>query len=204
MEKYDEILKYWFEDIDEDTVVAPGSALADKWFSPTPQQDEEVRKLFEGDLKKAEKGEYKAWEEDPYGRLAIIILFDQFSRQIYRGQEKAFANDIEALKLSLRSLKDGFDGRVSFVERVFYYMPLMHAESKELQVTAVETFEKHLREAERYEDPNVEFFKHVLQQAVKHREVIFRFSRFPQRNDALGRRSTSDEKEFIETPANQL
>jgi len=202
MERYEEILDFWFEGIDEDSEVAPDSNLVKKWFIVSEKFDTEVRKNFETDLKKAQNGEYKNWEDDPRGRLALIILFDQFSRQIHRGLEKAFVSDIAALELSLRSIKDGFDGRVNFVERIFYYMPIMHTESKEVQVTSVEIFEKHLREAERYEDQNIQLFQLNLEHAVKHRDVIFQFNRFPFRNDAMGRRSTSDEREFMEDPAN--
>lgn len=204
MERYQNIIKFWFEDLDEDSLLAPDSDLVKKWFRGRKSLDAEIKAKFEDDLNKADKGAYAAWEDDGYGRLALILLFDQFARSMYRGSSRAFDYDLKALELALRSVKDGFDGRVYFVERIFYFMPLMHAENLEIQANSVEMYEKLVREAERYEDQNVPFLKYVLEYARKHHDVIARFRRFPQRNAALDRRSTSEERDFMDDPANNF
>lgn len=204
MERFHDIIKFWFENLDEDSLISPDSDLAKKWFRGNSTLDAEIKKNFEGDLKKADNGEYASWEEDGYGRLALILLYDQFARNMYRGEEKAFAYDLKALELALRSVKDGFDGRVYFVERIFYFMPLMHSENIEVQSSSVEVYEKLVREAERYEDQNVPFLEYVLEYARKHMDAIERFRRFPHRNNALGRRSTSEERDYLDDPENSF
>lgn len=204
MERIEAILQFWFGDIDEDTEVTMDSEYSKKWFGKSEELDKEIKKNFEGDVKKAIKGQLDDWADDPRGRLALIILLDQFTRNIYRDSPKAFDSDLKALELSLASLKDGFDGRVGFVERQFMYMPLMHSENLEVQKNSVEVFAKHLEEAERYEDPSVEYFRSVLEYAQKHHDVIERFKRFPHRNKILGRRSTSEELAFLEEPGSSF
>ena len=203
MERYEEILEYWFgEDFDEDTQVTRDSILVQEWFRPTKDMDQEIKGYFEKDLKAAQKGKLDDWEDDPESRLALLVLLDQFSRNIYRGDAKAFDNDLRALELSLKSIKDGFDGRVSFVQRQFYYMPLMHAENLEVQQTSVQVFTKLILEAERYEDPSLDYLRSVLDFAKQHLDVFQTFGRFPWRNDALNRRSTTEERLFLSDPDN--
>jgi uncharacterized protein (DUF924 family) len=203
MERYHAIIQFWFEDLDEDSVLTMESPLVRKWFHGSSSLDLEIKKNFEGDLQAAAEGKYASWEDNGYGRLALILLFDQFPRNMYRGQVKAFDYDLKALELALRSLKDGFDGRVYFVERIFYFMPLMHSENLEIQENAIEAYEKLLREAERYEDQNVPFLRLVLERAMRHKDAIARFRRFPQRNVALNRRSTSEERDYLDDPINR-
>lgn len=203
MERHKEILKYWFENLDEDTLLTQESPLVKKWFGKDKKVEQELKK-FEPDIKKAAKGEYAEWENDAYGRLALILLYDQFPRHLYRDTPKAYQYDLKALELALRSVKDEFEGRVYFVERLFYFLPLLHAENMEVQTTSVEMFGKLLEEAERYEDQNVPFLKEMLVKAQRHLEIYQRFGRFPDRNRALDRKATSEEREFAEDPMNQL
>lgn len=204
MERYQKIIQFWFEDLDEDSVLTPESPLVKKWFQGSKSLDLEIKKNFEDDLKAADRGEYVAWEAHGYGRLALILLYDQFPRNMYRGEARAYHYDLKALELSLRSLKDGFDGRVYFIERIFYFLPLMHSENLEVQESSLEAYEKLLREAERYEDQNVPFLRYVLDYARKHMDAITRFRRFPQRNSALNRRSTSEERDYLDDPGNRF
>lgn len=202
MERYEEILEFWFEDLDEDSLVTPESELNRKWFAKDSKLDKDIKSKFAGDVKKAAKGEYDSWIEDPRGRLALIIILDQFTRNVYRDTPEAFSNDLKALELALMSAKDEFDGRVYFVERIFYYLPMEHSESLEVQETSVNLFQKLYNEAQRYEDQNAPYLKYVLDYAQRHLEVIKLFGRFPHRNKTLGRRSTSEEIEFLQDPNN--
>lgn len=196
-DKINDIWEYWFLDLDEDSEVTFDSAFHRRWFTRDLDLDKEIKKMYGADVKNAAKGEYDDWINDPQGRLVLIILLDQFSRRIHRDSPKAYANDLKALELSLMSVKDGFDGRVGFVERIFYFLPIMHAENLELQETSLQAFQKLVREAERYEDLNVEYCKYMMSVAVKYAEAMKQFSRFPHRNDLLNRRSTSDERLYL-------
>lgn len=198
-ERINDVLNFWFEDLDEDTAIK-GSETAKRWFIKNEKNDKFIKKNFEKDVKKAAKDEYKDWEETPEGRLALIILLDQFSRNIYRDTPKAFENDLKALELCLKSLKDGTVERLRLIERVFLFMPLMHSENLELQELSVQSFEKLYKRAEEEEDINAEYFQSNYDYAVRHKEAIELFKRFPHRNKTLNRRSTSDEIEYLQDP----
>ena len=194
------VLDYWFSDFDIDEKIDSESACVQRWFRRNMETDKEIKKLFEEDLKKAIKGEYDFWAEDAEGRLALTILLDQFPRNMYRNTTKAFSGDLKALELALRSIKDGFDGRVEFVERLFIYMPLMHSENLEVQELSLKYFTLLVEEATACEEINVDYLKTVLDYAQRHYDMIKEFGRFPHRNKVLRRRSTSDELAFLQMP----
>jgi uncharacterized protein (DUF924 family) len=170
------------------------------WFgepdSPeiTPQTDELIRDRYGELTAAAEQGELSAWESSPRRRLALILLLDQFSRNIYRGSVRAYSQDLQALTLAVSGMQLGADATLDPVERLFFYMPLMHAESLEVQEESVAAFRRLLEEApadlQRIFDGN-------LRAAVQHRNVIQRFGRFPHRNRVLGRDSTPAEIEWL-------
>lgn len=159
-----------------------------------------VREHFEKDIKKAIAGGYGDWEDTIQGRLALIILFDQFPRNIYRGTATAFKWDQLALDLSLRSWHDGDDMAMPLIERVFVYMPFMHAEDVEIQNLSLRCFERLVTESEKISPLNTHYFKYNLEYARKHRDIIEKFGRFPHRNNSLSRKSTVQELEFLEGP----
>jgi uncharacterized protein (DUF924 family) len=162
----------------------------------TPQTDELIRERY-GELTQiAERGALAAWESSPRRRLALILLFDQFSRNIYRGSARAFAQDLEALSLTVSGMQIGADATLDPVERLFFYMPLMHAESLDVQDESVAAFRRLVEEAAA--DLH-RIFKASLDAAVRHRDIIARFGRFPHRNAALGRESTPEEVEWLAT-----
>ena len=162
----------------------------------TPQTDELIRERY-GELTQiAERGALAAWESSPRRRLALILLFDQFSRNIYRGSARAYAQDLEALSLTVSGMQIGADATLDPVERLFFYMPLMHAESLDVQEESVAAFRRLMEEAAA--DLH-RIFQASLDAAVQHRDVIARFGRFPHRNDALGRESTPEEVEWLDT-----
>src|SRR5687767_1165445 len=131
MDGVDEILAYWFGDTGN-----PGDRMK-VWFGGGPDVDREIRERFGPDLERARRGELDAWAETPRGRLALIILLDQFSRNVYRGTPDAFAQDPAAQKLAVEGLDGGTDEGLSPAERMFFAMPLTHAEDVAMQERAV-------------------------------------------------------------------
>ncbi len=169
------VLDFWFREL----------SPAD-WFGAADSLDPIVRDRF-GELHaQAAAGLLDDWAGSPLGRLSLIIVLDQFSRHIFRGTANAFALDERAQKLALDGIGKAMDERLSFAQRQFFYMPLMHAEDPALQRLSVECFEK-LKA----------FADQVLQFAQSHQKEVARFGRFPHRNAALGRRSSDDETAFM-------
>ncbi len=159
-----------------------------------PQTDELIRERYGALVLAAEHGELASWESSPRRRLALILLLDQFSRSIYRDTPRAFAQDYQALSLTVSGMQIGADATLDPVERLFFYMPLMHAESLDVQEESVAAFRRLLEEAPAELRPT---FQSHLDYAVSHRDTIQRFGRFPSRNEILGRDSTPDEIEWL-------
>ncbi|HBR15091.1 MAG TPA: DUF924 domain-containing protein [Candidatus Omnitrophica bacterium] len=136
----DKILEFWFEGLNDQTVIDKRAFPAKKWFIKNRRVDDEIREAFEHDLIRAGQGEFKDWERSARGRLALVILFDQFPRNIYRNTPKMFAYDPLALDLAVRSIREEKDQELQLIERVFLYMPLMHAEDVKTQTWSVERF----------------------------------------------------------------
>jgi uncharacterized protein (DUF924 family) len=159
-----------------------------------PQTDELVRQRFFDTMRSAESGELAGWDSSPRRRLALIMLFDQFSRHFYRDTARAYALDHQALSLAVSGMLYGADAALDPVERIFFYMPLQHAESLDVQDESVAAFRRLLGEASA---ELRETFEEALVSAIEHRDVIAQFGRFPQRNAALGRDSTREEAEWL-------
>jgi uncharacterized protein (DUF924 family) len=159
-----------------------------------PQVDELICDRFGDTMRAAEKGELAGWESSPRRRLALIVLLDQFPRHFYRGTAQAYAQDHEALSLSVSGMLYGADAALDPLERIFFYMPLQHAESLDVQDESVAAFRRLLDEAPGELQIT---FKNALADAVEHREVIARFGRFPGRNEALGRKSSAEEADWL-------
>lgn len=153
------------------------------WFGGSADFDAKVSSRFMLTLKQGERCELFEWRDTPKGRLAEVILLDQFSRQLYRGKADAFKNDPLALALAQETIAGGHDMGMSEVEQQFLYLPFMHSESMAIQNEGLNLFRKLSEELYEYQ--------------VKHTEVIKRFGRFPKRNEALGRTSTPDEIAYI-------
>jgi uncharacterized protein (DUF924 family) len=164
----------------------------------TPQADELVRERFNELTRFAASGQLQAWASGPRRRLALILLLDQFPRHIYRGTAQAFAQDQAALELALHGMQVGGDSTLDPIERIFFYMPLMHAESLDIQDEGVAAFTR-LRD----EAPAAlhALFDDNLRVAKAYRDLIARFERFPHRNQALGRVSTADEQAWLDAQA---
>lgn len=191
--KYLEVLQFWFGN--DFTHGMPATNRSALWFGASQETDHLITTRFEADLHAAVAGAYNDWCELPEGRLALIILLDQFSRNIYRGTAQAFAYDKQACRLCLEGLELGHDQQLIPAYRIFYYMPLEHSESLILQQRCVELFSHCYQQA----DPAIrETLKNNLEFAVLHRDIIEKFARFPHRNTLLGRQSTSQELAYLE------
>jgi uncharacterized protein (DUF924 family) len=165
------------------------------WFGATgAQPDEEIRARFGALVERAAAGELASWADGSRGRLSLILLLDQFPRNIFRGTARAFAYDDQALALTLSGMQSAADGALDVVERLFFYMPLEHAESLEAQDESVAACRRLLGEVPGELQPA---FERTLRSAEDHRSIIERFGRFPHRNRVLGRTSTEAEGEWL-------
>ncbi len=177
-----EVLTFWFGPLANSETYPEGKMGL--WFGKNAAVDEEIRKRFEGLVQAAANNELDAWKSTPSGRLALIILLDQLPRNMYRNQPQAFAYDAKAQQLTLEGLSLYEDKRLYPIERVFFYLPLEHAENLALQEMSVAKFQEL--------GPKYQSF---LDYAVQHYEVIKKFGRFPHRNAILGRESTTEERD---------
>jgi uncharacterized protein (DUF924 family) len=166
-----------------------------------PQTDELIRDRFADAMRSAEDGALAAWDSSPRRRLALIILLDQFSRHFYRGDARAYAQDHTALSLSISGLLYGADAALDPVERIFFYMPLQHAESLDVQDESVAAFRRLLDEAPSELRGT---FQEAVSAANQHRAVIARFGRFPHRNAVLERKSTAEETQWLNEGGRRL
>ncbi len=174
----------------------PSENLSDRWFGADVALDREIGQRFGPLVGQALAGGLSNWEAAPLPRLSLVILLDQFTRNIFRGSAQAYAGDSRAQALVLDALRDGEDTTLPRVGRVFLHMPLMHAEDLALQQRCVEGFERLLAEAP------AELHKTLqgnLRFARSHRDIIERFGRFPYRNAVLGRSSSAQERTFLES-----
>lgn len=160
------------------------------WFAGTPEIDADIRKHFEKDLLKAALGDHGDWLQSVRGKLALVILFDQFSRNIYRDQARGVWFDPLAREIAFEVVASGQDKSLSPMERVFLYLPYEHSEDLAVQDRGVELYTRLVNEVTPEWKPTFENFRHY---AVLHRDMIARFGRFPDRNEMLGRVSTPEE-----------
>lgn len=176
----DTITHFWFTEIDR--------AL---WFKKDADFDRLLEERFGALHAQASLGELSAWRDTPHGRLAEIIVLDQFSRNLFRNSPKAFAQDGMALVLAHEAVRIGADAALSAQERVFLYMPYMHSESAAIHETAVELFTRNgIPE-------NLDF-------ELKHKAIIDRFGRYPHRDAVLGRENTPEETVFLQEPGSSF
>lgn len=192
------VLEFWFGR-------GPHTAEAMKrrmslWFGsadehPEAQQlDQTIRDRFSDTMRRAAEGDLDHWASTPRRRLALILLLDQFPRNVFRGTARAMAQDSKALALTEEGLQLGADGALDPAERMFFYMPLQHAESREAQEQSTMLFRRLLEEAPAGMH---ELLAASLEYANKHRDLVERFGRFPHRNRALGRASTPAEIRYL-------
>ena len=187
-----DILDFWLSD--GMALGWPSSDLNKRWFSGGAALDEEVRGRFDQAVHQALQGKLTPWEKPLHSRLALVILLDQFSRNVFRGTAQAFAGDARARQLTLQTLAQQEDCQLPWVGRVFLYMPLMHAEDLAAQNKCVACFAQLLADAPAALKPKLQG---NLDFAIEHQGIIARFGRFPYRNVVLGRTSTAEETDFL-------
>ncbi len=190
--RIDAILSFWFM---EEQLTAPQiDQRMDIWFGEDEVFDLECKKEFADDVARASAGELDYWSHRSLGRLALILLLDQFRRNIYRNTAEAFAMDSAALKLCVHGAMEKKDKDLTHIQRVFFYMPLQHAESRKVQAKSVEIFN---RLAGAVSPTYRETFQTMAQFAELHHDIIQRFGRFPHRNKLLNRENTPEENEYL-------
>ncbi|HEX4674027.1 MAG TPA: DUF924 family protein [Steroidobacteraceae bacterium] len=176
----DQRLKFWFPE-DEAPVVRQN-------------RDKTIRARFGSLVERAMQGELASWADSPRRCLSLLILLDQFPRNIYRGTARAFAGDDQAVAITLSGMESAADGALDLVERIFFYMPLQHCEVREVQEESVAAYRRLLAEAP--QDLRGAF-EDALKAAEEHRTIVERFGRFPHRNRALERVSTREEEAWL-------
>ncbi|MCS0538690.1 DUF924 domain-containing protein [Aeromonas veronii] len=196
MQPWQPLLDFWFGDEADD--VPRTTRQAPLWWGKSSETDALLASRFGELAEAAAKGSLTHWADAPSGRLALILLLDQLPRNIHRGTPAAFAQDPLARDLCLKGLSIGADKSLSPLERVFFYLPLEHAESREQQARSVALFEA--LAAEQAGTPAQATFAGFADFARRHQVIIERFGRFPHRNDILGRTSTPEEAAFLQQP----
>ena len=186
--RIERILSFWFK---EQELSAPQiDRRMDIWFGEDPVFDHEIEKEFSDDIEKASDGKLDHWADEPHGRLAVILLLDQFRRNIYRGSAKAFEMDNAALKLCVEGAMQKKDRGLTAIQRAFFYMPLQHAESRKVQAKSVELYTKL---AEAVSPTFKDTFLTIAQFAELPRESADLYGRFPHRTALRGRNTPPDE-----------
>ena len=174
------VLRFWFAELEPR-----------QWWGKDPELDREIEERFGSVHRKACRKGLAAWRKGARGRLAEVIVLDQFSRNIHRGRPEAFGQDKLALALAEEAVRQGLDQALEMQERAFLYMPFMHSESRETHRTAFSLFESlgsppHLRSE------------------LRHKAIVDRFGRYPHRNTVLGRASTPEEEVFLKEPGSSF
>lgn len=177
---YQEVLSFWFDEIEQKA-----------WWAADPDFDELIRSRFGDTLRRAAQGELCTWRDDADGRLAEIIVLDQFSRNIHRGSPNAFAQDAMALTLAQWAISSGSHLELDATRRNFLLMPWMHSESRAVHETAEPLFREHAS-------------KSTCDFELRHKAIIDQFGRYPHRNEILGRESTAAEIEFLKQPGSSF
>lgn len=194
-ESAEQVLRYWFGELHSaEDYPADRGAL---WFGGSALIDQDIRDRFEDLVLQAQNHELDQWKETPRGRLALIILVDQFPRNIYRGTPHAFAFDPKAQDLTLEGIVMGDDLALFPIERIFFYLPLEHAENLSLQELSIEKFNQIVEDAP---VSLTEVCKSYASYAWRHYEIVEKFGRFPHRNTILNRDSTPEEIQFLQEP----
>ena len=200
MEKVrDELLEFWFGEKTDATAAA--KSQAELWWGHRAETDELLQARFGAAASSAAAGILDHWTGSPRGRLALILLLDQLPRAIHRGTPAAFAQDLDARRVAEQGLDSGADRLLRPIERLFFYLPFEHSEDLEDQDRSVALFRD--LEAEVPVEHKATFADFV-DYAVRHREIIARFGRFPHRNAILGRESTPEEQAFLEQPGSSF
>ncbi|MBI3798561.1 MAG: DUF924 domain-containing protein [Deltaproteobacteria bacterium] len=193
MSRVEDILTFWFDE-PQDTQ-AYCEERRQLWFGRDPQFDQDIRDRFIDDYQLAAERQLMDWQEAPRSALALLILLDQFPRNMFREDPRAFATDPLAREVATLLVQTGTDRQLLPVERMFVYLPFMHSESLAHQQESVALFQQ-LAQERSYLDSS--------SYALRHQAIIERFGRFPHRNASLGRPSTVEEHAFLQQPESSV
>ena len=198
MERFEKITNFWLGDIEK--TIVPTEDQARLWFGEDPEVDQYIADEFGDDLEQAKSGKYNDWLADSRGQLGMILLLDQFSRHIYRANPKSYQQDSQALKICMTGLEQEKEHDLSLIERVFYYFPMIHAESLITQTQSLSAYQ--LLAELSFSETRV-LYDSFLKFANHHYTIIEQFGRFPQRNAILGRQSTLEEQQYLDELADE-
>ncbi len=200
MNEIDQVLDFWFGACGPDGAL--DSAKKKMWFGDGRQHDAAIRKRFGKLHRRADRGELDSeWTATVRGRIALIVVLDQFSRHIHRGTAAAFAQDPAAQRLAVAGLEQAVDRGLIPAHRAFFYLPFEHAEDLALQQLGVRSFKRLAGEVAPAWRKDYDGF---VDYCGFHRDIIERFGRFPHRNKMLGRDSTPEEIEFLKQPGSSF
>lgn len=191
MASVEEIIGFWFGN-----PIEPYSQRRKLWFSKDPAFDQRLRDRFRSTYEQAAAGELDSWQASPLNCLALILLLDQFSRNMFRGEPRAFATDPQARIIARQAIAQKFDQQLEPVQRFFFYLPLEHSEDLADQEQSVALYQALVTHFPELQDG--------LEYAIRHRDVIQQFGRFPHRNAILNRPSTAQEIEFLKQPGSSF
>lgn len=194
-----DVLDYWFGADPDDPATA--STKMPLWWGRSEATDAELRERFGAAHEDACAGRLDGWAGTPEGRVALVVVLDQLSRNLHRGTPRAFAQDPTARSLAVAAIEQGEDVTRPFFHRAFLYLPFEHSERLADQERCCRLFERLLAEAA---EPLRATAKGYLQFAVQHRDIVARFGRFPHRNAILGRPSSAEELRFLEQPGSSF
>ncbi len=182
----DRTITYWFE----------SDNSLQKWFQGGPTIDAEIKDQFGTLVDSARASQLSSWANQPRGALALLVLLDQFPRNIYRGSPLSYSSDYMALDIAARSIAKGFHREVTTMQQQFFYLPFMHDESIVSQVASISLYESLIARCKPESDEQ-KFIKQSLHFSERHRDCILKFGRFPSRNDVLGRVSMPEELQYL-------
>ena len=192
----DTVLSFWFgEKTDPDY-----GHYKKAWFQKNAEFDAQIRQLFLADVEQAAAGDYDSWQASSRSAVALLLLLDLFPRNLYRQDPRSFATDAKALQVAQSLVKTGADRALTPAQRFFVYVPFEHSELLIHQQRCVSLMSA-LNESFPELDPGL---KSGLDYAIRHRDVIARFGRFPHRNEILGRKSTPEEVLFLQQPGSRF
>ncbi|MCZ6830933.1 MAG: DUF924 domain-containing protein [Gammaproteobacteria bacterium] len=187
-----DILAYWFDELDQHGVCSPRQHQL--WFQSRPETDAHIEACYGEMVEAARSGGLDHWAEQPDGLMALVLLLDQFTRNICRGTGGAFAGDGKALALVQNAVANGVDRDMPTIHRVFLYIPYEHSEALAAQEQGIALFDQLLRDCSEQVRAEVDRYRDY---SVAHRDVIASFGRFPHRNRILGRESTTAEQAHL-------
>ncbi len=185
-----DILDFWFSEL-----------RREQWFRGGEAVDEMIRDRFTDLLEEIHRGQHDDWAETPLGRLALVLVLDQFPRNIYRGTARSFSYDEKALELVLEGLELRADETLGPDQRAFFYLPLEHSEEMEIQDRSLERYSSLVLSVPPSERDPLRFY---LDYAWQHYAIIKKFGRYPHRNDILGRQASPEEIEFLKSPGSSF